>query len=304
MQILAQPCKFIAYSLCIFMVCLFYLLLYSLAFAADSSHLKSLQVGVNLQVRAYLQGPYEASTDLMQDDLRAKGLLPLHQPYRQAPFLYQGSETLNRSLTSVSVGGDEEALIDWLLLELRSASNPTLVLAQKAVGLQADGDLMDVQTGSTTLAFLNLSAGAYYVSLRHRNHLGVVSASALSLSFTSSLIDFSDPLFTVAGQHSRYLYKTKALLWAGDLSQDKKIIAHGSGSDNTLLISTVLSASANTAFNTSYRLNGYAATDLNLDGETLAVGPDNDSRLIYSNILSYPANTSFAGNYILRGNGY
>ena len=304
MQILAQPCKLLAGSLSIFMLGLFYLLFYSPAFAATPNPTKSLQVGVNLQVRAYLQGPYAASTGLMKDDLRAKGLLPLQQPYRQAPFLYQGSETLNRSLTSISVGGDEDALIDWLLLELRSASNPTLVLAQKAVGLQADGDLMDVQTGSTTLAFLNLSAGAYYVSLRHRNHLGVVSSSALSLSFTRSLIDFSQPLFAVAGQHSRYLYKTKALLWAGDLNQDKKIIAHGLGSDNTLLISAVLSASENKAFNTSYRLNGYAATDLNLDGETLAVGPNNDSRLIYTNILSYPANTSFAGNYILRGNAY
>lgn len=300
MQIRGQLLRLTAYSLCIFITQLFALH----AMAADTSLTKSMQVGVNLQVRAYLQGPYEASTDLMKDHLRAKGLLPLQQPYSSAPFFYQGSEALNRSLTSVSLGGDEDALIDWVLLELRSASNPSLILAQKAVGLQADGDLMDVQTGSTRLNFLNLSAGSYYVALRHRNHLGVLSATAIALSFTSRLIDFAQPTFAVAGQHSRYLYKTKALLWAGDLNQDKKVIAHGLGSDTTQLISAVFSASGNTAFNTSYRLNGYAATDLNLDGETLAVGPNNDSRMIASNILSYPANTSFAGNYIVRGNAY
>lgn len=272
--------------------------------ATEASQPKSMQIGVNVQIRAYLQGPYDAATELMRDSLRSKGLIPLQQPYDKAPFLYTGTETLNRSLTSISLGGDADALVDWLLVELRSAANPTTILAQKAVGLQADGDLMDVQTGSTTLSFLNISAGNYYVALRHRNHLGVVSANALALSFNSSFLDFSSPSFAVAGQHSRAINKTKALLWTGDLNQDKQVIAHGVGSDSTGLITAVLSASANTALNTSYRLAGYASTDLNLDGESLAAGPGNDINLIITNVLAHPANSSLAGNYILRGNGY
>ncbi len=279
------------------------LLLSSLTLSAGEP-LKSMQIGINLQVRAYLQGPYDMSTGLMKDHLRAQGLLPLQQPYSSSPFFYTGTESLNRSLTSVSLGGDQDALIDWVLLEVRSATNPDLILAQKACGLQADGDLMDVQTGSTTLLFPSLNVGNYYVSLRHRNHLGVVSAQALALSFTSSGLDFSNPNFAVTGQHSRYLYKTKALLWTGDVNQDRKIIAQGISSDNTALLTVVLSANANTAFNTSYRLIGYAATDLNLDGATLAAGPGHDGNLIYSNILNYPSNSSFAGNYIVRGNAY
>lgn len=289
-----------AFSLGIFINCLFY----SLAQAAEINSPKSMQVGVSLQVRAYLQGPYDASTGLMKDSLRAKGLIPLQQPYSHSPFLYHGTETLNRSLTSISLGGDGDALLDWILLELRSATDPAVVVAQKAVGLQADGDLMDVQTGSTTLTFLNVSAGNYYLSLRHRNHLGVMIASAQALRFSSKLFDFSNPSFAVIGQNSRYLNQTKALLWSGDLNQDKKIIANGVGSDTTMLLTAVLSASANTTFSTSYRLKGYAATDLNLDGDTLAAGPSNDRNLIYSNILTYPTNTSFAGNYIVRGNAY
>lgn len=289
------------------LISLFVFIAYLFSFSTQATAApptKSLQIGVNLQVRVYLQGPYDAGTGLMKDSLRSKGLIPLQQPYSNAPFSYTGTETLNRSLTSISIGGDGDALVDWLLLELRSATDPSVILARKALGLQADGDLMDVQTGSTHLAFLNLSAGNYYVSLRHRNHLSVRSASAQALSFVSSVLDFSTPSFAVAGQHSRVLNKTKALLWTGDLSQDQRIIANGVGSDSTALISTVLSASNNAAMNISYRLTAYAASDLNLDGETLAAGPGNDTNLIISNVLAYPANNSFAANYILRGNGY
>ncbi|HPY39622.1 MAG TPA: hypothetical protein PLM98_03805 [Thiolinea sp.] len=263
-----------------------------------------MQVGVNLQVRAYLQGPYEASTGFMKDNLRSRGLIPQQQPYSSAPFLYAGTETLNRSLTSISLGGDANALVDWVLLELRSTNSPAVVVAQKAVGLQADGDLMDVQTGATTLAFLNVSAGDYYVSVRHRNHLGVVSASAQALSFMTKLVDFSKPSVAVMGQNSRLLTGNLALLWAGDINQDKKVIANGVGNDSNVLISTVLGASGNSALNTSYKLAGYVPSDLNLDGDSVAVGPSNDNTLIHSNVLTSPANPNLISNFILGGNGY
>lgn len=279
-------------------------LLRSSLVCSDETSIKSMQIGVTLQIRTYLQGPYDITTGLMRDSLRSKGLIPLQQPYGGAPFNYAGTETLNRSLTSVSLGGDADALVDWVLVELRNPTNPNLILAQKSVGVQADGDLMDAQTGSTNLSFLNVTAGNYYVALRHRNHLGVVTANAPALSFTSAFLDFSDPNFAVMGQNSRMINKTKALLWTGDINQDKQVIANGVGSDSTVLITSVLSASANTAFNTSYRLVSYAATDLNLDGETLAAGPGNDINLLITNVLSHPTNTSLAGNYILRGNGY
>lgn len=272
--------------------------------AAETAQPKSLQIGVNLQVRAYLQGAYNASNGLMQDALRTKGLIPLQQPYRTAPFSYAGTETLNRSLTSVSIGGDGDALIDWVLVELRDAANPGLIRAQKALGLQADGDVMDVQTGSTSLAFLNVSPANYYVALRHRNHLTVISTSPQALSFTSTLIDFTQPIFATARQTRFSLDKAKGLLWAGDITQDKRVVGVGVGNDNNAILTAVLRASANTAFNSSYKLTGYAATDLNLDGETLAVGPGNDSNLIYTNVLTHPSNSSFASNYIVLGSGY
>ena len=57
--------------------------------------------------------------------------------------------------------------------------------------LQRDGDLVDAQTGSADLHFANVKAGNYYVSVRHRNHLGIISASPVSLSHT----DKADQLY-------------------------------------------------------------------------------------------------------------
>lgn len=274
------------------------------AFASEAQQPKSMQIGINLQVRAFLQGPYNSSTGLMNDSLRARGLIPLQQPYSSSPFLYAGTETLNRSLTGISLGGDGDALIDWVLVELRDATNPSSILAQKALGLQADGDVMDVQTGSTILAFWNVSPAKYHVSLRHRNHLTVISTSPQPLSFTSTVIDFSRPSFALAQQTRFTTDKTRGLVWAGDINQDNKIIGVGVGNDNNPILTAILRASANTSFNTSYRLTGYAATDLNMDGDSLAVGPGNDSNLIYSNVLMHPANLFFASNYIVLGSAY
>jgi hypothetical protein len=44
-----------------------------------------------------LQGPFVAAAGMMHDSLRAKGLIPLAQPYNKAPWNYTGAETVNAS---------------------------------------------------------------------------------------------------------------------------------------------------------------------------------------------------------------
>ena len=272
--------------------------------AGTSTTPKNLDLGVNLQVKAYLQGCYNRTTGLMRDTLRSKSMLPLQQPYSSVPFLYTGTETLNRSLSSITIGGDGDALVDWVLLELRSSADSKTIIAQKALGVQADGDLMDTQTGESQLNFANVTAGSYYVVLRHRNHLGVMSANPQALSAMSTVIDFSNPNFSTAGTHARALDGNKALLWTGDINQDHRVIANGVSNDLNSLITAILSDPANTGLNASYRLVGYAATDLNLDGDSLATGPGNDSNLLVTNITSHPANPDAVANFIISGGGY
>jgi cysteine-rich repeat protein len=254
---------------------------------------------IKLQVRAFLQGAYSSADGMMHDKLGAAGLIPSSQPYNAAPWLYAGAETL--SVTVQAMTG-KDAITDWVLVELRDATLPKTVVATQAAVLQRDGDIVDATTGASTLTFNAISAGNYYVSVRHRNHLGVMSKSALALaSDTTRLVDFTLPATDVYGSYARLDGATTSLLWAGDANSSNAIIANGGGNDVNLILGTVLAQLPNTDANVNYRLNGYYATDVNLDGVTLYAGPNNDINPLLGNVLLHPSNASFAANYIVNG---
>ncbi|WP_169314649.1 cadherin domain-containing protein [Thiothrix nivea] len=254
---------------------------------------------VVLNVRAFLQGAYNSGTGLMADKLRSLGILPVNQPYAPVPTSYAGTETLNLDLALVE--GDN-AIVDWMLVDLRDATNPKTTLKTKAVMVQRDGDLVDAQTGSTDLTFADTVAGNYYVSVRHRNHLGVMTATALPLGGLASMVDFTQTATPTYGSHARFEAGGTALLWAGDANQTQQIIAQGQFNDISLILGNVLIKDGkNLDASSNYRLRGYEATDINMDGITLYAGPGNDVNLLLGNVLLHPANTSFAANFILHG---
>lgn len=257
-----------------------------------------LNDGISLQTKVLLQGPYAGSTGLMQDSLRSLGLLPITQPYTADPFNYQGTEQLNLDLATVT---GKDAIVDWVLVELRDAAQPNTVIAGKAALVQRDGDVIDATTGSTVLNFKGLAAGNYVVSLRHRNHLGVKTAAAVAFNTTPVVIDFSQTATLVAGAHARLESSSLALLWAGDVTHDARLILIGVGSDTNAILTTVLKAPTNLGLNSSYRLLGYLDTDLNMDGNTLFIGPSNDNNVLLGNVFLFPSNTNKNSNYIVVG---
>ncbi|MFN3785809.1 MAG: hypothetical protein ACK4RS_03110, partial [Thiothrix sp.] len=148
--------------------------------------------GVKLQVRAFLQGAYNRTNGLMHDMLRVKGLLPDDQPYSGAPWHYAGTETLAVAVKATS-GAD--AVTDWVLVELRDPLLAGKVVATKAAVVQRDGDIVDAGTGENTLFFSGLKAGLYHVAVRHRNHLGIQTQSALLLNSNDvKSVDFTLPV--------------------------------------------------------------------------------------------------------------
>ncbi|PID49416.1 MAG: hypothetical protein CR991_06640 [Proteobacteria bacterium] len=259
---------------------------------------RAVDNGVRLQVRALLQGAYDSSTGLMQDKLRQQGIITLSQPYNGAPFDYAGTERINLDLVQ---NGDADGLVDWVLVELWSATEPTQRVASRAALIQRDGDLMDAWSGYTTLHFAGVAEGAYHVALRHRNHLAVLTADALALSKQAVLIDFSSPELAVSGEAGRWLDGERAILWSGDIDQDGRLFMHGSGNDMNHILIQVLKGEGNREFNANYRLAGYRPTDLNMDGETLFSGPGTDTTLLLRNVLAHPHNTHFMGNFVIKG---
>ncbi|HPQ96685.1 MAG TPA: right-handed parallel beta-helix repeat-containing protein, partial [Thiolinea sp.] len=206
--------------------------------------------GVSLRVRAMLQGPYDPEAGLMADNLRLLDLLPRMQPYAEAPFGHAG---LERTADILLLADGNDAVVDWVLLELRSRERPALIVAARSALLQRDGDVVDAASGLPVLNFPGLSAGDYFVSLRHRNHLGVMTAQALTLGAVPALVDFSRPDLPVsAGQHGRLESDTLALMWAGDVNHDHRLHMLGSGNDMNRILSSVLMAPGNTGYNSSF----------------------------------------------------
>lgn len=255
---------------------------------------------VVLHVRGFLQGAYDSKTGLMRDDLREQGLIPLAQPFsdRMTAFKYRNKDVTTPAVLAIT--GDN-AIVDWVLVELRSSSNPRARSIAKAALLQRDGDVADPLTNEAHLRIPNVPEGNYYVSLRHRNHLGVMTKDPILLSPTLTATDFTLPSFAVKGEHARLETGEVALLWAGEANNNNSLIANGPGNDTNVVLGTVLMHHSNKKVNSNFRLPGYYSSDLNMDGITLYTGPGNDINLLIGNVLLHPSNATSAANYVAPG---
>lgn len=166
-----------------------------------------------LNTTLMLAGPYDQSTGLMNDNLRTQGEIPLTQPYDMPPFNYKGTETTNTTLLGRS-GND--AIVDWVLVELRDKNNSSIILNQKAALLQRDGIVID-QNGSP-LFMTNAAYDDYFIAIRHRNHLGVMTLNQFPLSNTPTNINFAT-VPTYGNLALQQIGSTRAL-WSGDASQE------------------------------------------------------------------------------------
>ncbi|MDQ5769495.1 choice-of-anchor L domain-containing protein [Thiothrix subterranea] len=255
---------------------------------------------VVLHVRGFLQGAYDSASGLMRDDLREQGLIPLAQPFsdRLTAFKYRNKDVTTPAVLAIT--GDN-AIVDWVLVELRSATNPRARSIAKAALLQRDGDVADPLSNEAHLRIPNVPEGSYYVSLRQRNHLGVMTQDPILLSPTLTATDFTLPSFAVKGEHARLETGDVALLWAGEANNNNSLIANGPGNDTNVVLGTVLMHHSNSKVNSNFRLPGYYSSDLNLDGITLYTGPGNDINLLIGNVLLHPSNATSAANYVAPG---
>lgn len=267
---------------------------------------------IRLSIRALLQGAYNSSTGLMVDDLRHLGYLPKQQPYGSlsdsfgytnspnavSPFGHMGKEIMTDAVYTV-VGN--EAVVDWILIELRDPINPAKRIMTHASVLQRNGNVVNSKTGSKEILIHDVKPGNYYVAIDHRNHMGVMTAAPLALSAVPALVDFTTPKTATYGKNAQLTSSTLAMLWAGDVNNSNTIITNGPGSDLNVMLGALLIAPGNSGVNTAYLMPGYFATDINLDGVTLYAGPKNDSNLMLGNVLLHPENTTFNANFIISG---
>ncbi len=264
--------------------------------------------GVVLAVKALLQGAYELSTGLMQDKLRQQSLVPLTQPYGTVAggnavytFIGSGSETTTASVLAIT---GANAIVDWVMVELRSATNSQTVVATKPALIQRDGDVVSSTDGVSPVQFANLTSGSYYVTVRHRNHLGAMSAQAITLTPSPTTVDMTNIANVYKkpgyGNYPEYVQNGKAMLWAGNTDGDAQVIFQGPNTDVDPIFYRVMSATGNTGYIANYITTGYDVTDVNMDGTTIFQGPNNEVDVIFFNVVGHPENTGLLANYIIQ----
>jgi hypothetical protein len=247
--------------------------------------------GVLLHTKAMLSGPY-IGNGLMQDSLRAKGLIPIVEPYSSSPYnrsplpsaiLNPNNESVSSSILSLS---GNNAIVDWVYIELRSPVNPLTVIANKRALIQRDGDIVSAEDGVSSVFVPNVNMGNYYVSIKHRNHLGVMTAVPVYIdNCTGSLIDFSSQAMSVYTNGSISNTPRKALgsglmgLWSADANRNKNAKYSGLMNDKDEILNALGGAG-----NINGTIWGYRSEDVNMDGKVRYNGNDNDRAVLLDNI--------------------
>ncbi len=248
-----------------------------------------------LAIDVYLQGaainPNTGEETLMRDDLRVAGLLPTTSPYN--------TETCDSTVFDVT-GSD--AIVDWVWIELRDTVDQTVISASRSALLQRDGDVVDVD-GTSHLTF-SLEQDAYYVAIKHRNHLGVMhDTSPLFFSDATTTIDFTDAnnqiTYGTNAQTTFGMPSGVAAMWAGDANGDGRLNYSGALSDVPGMRSQVFNDPDNSVFGgppvASYPSQGYNGTDVDMDGVTVYSGASSDVLYVRNNIFNNPSNSVFGG---------
>ena len=237
---------------------------------------RPVQPLVRIDIRAALGGVSQ-ELGLMHDSLRAQGLLPAQEPYTELGFeqrLFGGGEAADGP---VFASADSSAVVDWVLVELRSASDPAEVLATRNGLLRRDGRVVDVD-GRIQLTF-PLPAGAYHVALRHRNHLGVMSAAPLTLSSAATLVDLRASSTDTYGTDARMPLGNGYALWPGDATGDGVVKYTGSANDRDAVLQRIGGSTPSAVVSGVYDMN-----DVNLDGAVKYAGANNDRDIILQTI--------------------
>ncbi|MBL7951049.1 MAG: hypothetical protein JNM62_04960 [Flavobacteriales bacterium] len=231
---------------------------------------------VTVSPKVWLDGPYETTTGRMRDDLRAASRIPANEPYSALGFAQAaggGGEGVNPAVLAVT--GDD-AVVDWVLVELRAANTPATVVATRCALLQRDGDI--VATDGLGAVQFQATPGDYHIAVRHRNHLGVMTATTRSLGSAPVEVDLRASTTATYGTNARKNIGGAMAMWAGNTKVDSNVLYTGTNNDRDPIL-VIIGGVVPTEV-----MEGYYLEDANLSGDVKYTGSKNDRDLILFNI--------------------
>ena len=234
-----------------------------------------------LSVEVMLGGPYDPVLQRMTPGLITTGAFPLVEPYTALgypQFGGGGGETFIPGLLDPTIWWPN---VDWVRIELRSAADPTVIVATRQALVDVFGSVRG-PNGDMRFVF-DVPLGEYYIAVRHRNHLACMSAQPKTFGQWNSLpgegVSFEATTTATWGVDARKMVGPVAVLWPGDTNGDGTIKYAGANNDRD----PVLVAIGGTV-PTNVLSDVYVRTDVNMDGDVKYVGAGNDRDPILQSI--------------------
>ena len=215
------------------------------------TRIASFTLGFDLSIKVFLEGPYAgifSGSGTMNTYLNSAGNLPTLQPFNSSPLTYSGVEKVRSGFFSTHTN-----IVDWVFVELRTGTSSSTIVAQRTGLLKSDGTIVGLD-GVSPLRF-GLPAGNYYIVIRHRNHLAIMSSTAVTMSSNPTINSYD---FTTSQSQA---YGTNAM---ADLGDGNFGMIAGDGNGDGQITGTDFNI-----FNPKFvsAASGYQDGDYNLDGQ-------------------------------------
>lgn len=234
---------------------------------------KNADARLVVNTKVFLQGAYNGVNmdNWMNNTDSTMVLLPLDQPYSD-PLLWNYAGTEN--VPGLDWFSTHPTIADWVLVELRSGDPLVAMTTEetRAAFVKTDGTIVDLDGVSPVLFTKN--PGNYYIVVRHRNHIPIMSAAAQALSLSSPLYSFT------TGQAQAFSWNTPADAMK-DLGSGVYGLFGGDGTGDSFIDSNDLTDADNNQF-----MGGYLLYDVNLDG------------FVDANDMTTPDNNQFIGSQL------
>lgn len=224
--------------------------------------------------KVMLSGAYNSGSGQMNTNLTS--MLPGGEPYNGLGFSHAG-------LGGGETSSDFTDVVDWVFVEIRDGSNPSSIIGTCSALLKKNGDIVPTASSSELMMPGFDSAKSYYVAIRHRNHLAVMSKNPISASrvaaVTYDMVN-NDVYGTNGAMQSNGIYQ----MYGGDVNGDGYVYYQGVGNDRDALLTFL-------GQNQLGYINSYNTFDVNLDQYSYyqGVGNDRDAILTFlgQNQLGY-----------------
>jgi hypothetical protein len=152
----------------------------------EDGNITGVEFKILSQLKVFAQGPYNAGAGEMSTALNS--YIPLACSTAYSNIGYTGPEAV-AAIPNADV-------VDWILIELRDATNAASAnsgtIVETVAGFLLKSGLIVGLDGSSPISFKNAVSNDAFFVVHHRNHLPVMTAASPTESFGNYIYDFTD----------------------------------------------------------------------------------------------------------------